>query len=77
MAAHSQNLCITRLQGGLRCKSLLQAELQSVSHVCIIRESTHQIMLDAPVDLCAVMVDWIASAGCSVGKTVLDPLCRK
>jgi hypothetical protein len=70
-------LCITRLQGGLRCKSLLQAELQSVSHVCIIRESTHQIMLDAPADLCAVMVDWIASAGCTVGKTVLDPLCRK
>jgi hypothetical protein len=64
------------VQGGLRCKELLQKELQSTSHVCIIRGSTHQIMLDAPAELSAVMIDWVGSGGCSVGSTHLAPCVR-
>jgi hypothetical protein len=66
----------THVQGGLRCKQLLSKELQSVSLVCIIRNSTHQIMLDAPADVSAVMVHWLASAGSSAGTVDLAPCPR-
>jgi hypothetical protein len=63
-------------QGGLQCKALLQPELQPLSHVCIIRGSTHQIMLDAPNDLAEIMLEWIASGGSRVGNAAVAPSPR-
>lgn len=60
----------------MRCHALLQAQLQPLSRVCIVRGSSHQIMLDAPDDLAAVMVEWIASGGSSVGAAAVTPSPR-
>jgi hypothetical protein len=67
----------TLAQGGLHCTSLLQPELQPLSHVCIIRDSTHQIMLDAPADLSKVVMQWVASGGRSTGDAALSPSSRQ
>ena len=60
----------------MHCKALLQQELQPLSHVCIIGGSTHQIMLDAPNDLCAIMLEWMGSGGSRVGAAAMTPSPR-
>jgi cardiolipin-specific phospholipase len=59
-----------RVEAAVECKALIQPKLHACTHVVVVPNSSHQIMLDASGALADAMVNFINTAGKRVGKCV-------
>ena len=59
-----------RVEAAVECKALIQPKLHARTHVVVVPNSSHQIMLDASGALVDAMVNFINTAGKRVGECV-------
>lgn len=58
------------VESAVECKALISPTLHARTHVVVVPQSTHQIMLDASEAVADAMVNFINSAGKRVGRRV-------